>query len=111
MTRSGTTDLAEPIAIRPTSETVMYPSFAKWIQSHRDLPLKVCFCADAIFMPESVDADLIWDDTPAGEPVEQRGALGVQASTALPPHTRIPLAGGPHRICHKSAPAAQPFRF
>lgn len=41
VTRSGETELAEPIAIRPTSETVMYPSFCKWIQSHRDLPLKL----------------------------------------------------------------------
>ena len=41
MTKSGDTDLAEPVAIRPTSETVMYPSFAKWIQSYRDLPLKL----------------------------------------------------------------------
>lgn len=41
MTKSGDTDLAEHIAIRPTSETVMYPSFAKWIQSYRDLPLKL----------------------------------------------------------------------
>lgn len=28
-----------PIAVRPTSETIMYPSYARWIQSHRDLPL------------------------------------------------------------------------
>ena len=41
VTRSGKSELAEPIAIRPTSETVMYPSYAKWIQSHRDLPLKL----------------------------------------------------------------------
>jgi hypothetical protein len=41
VTRSGQTDLAEPIAIRPTSETVMYPSYAKWVQSHRDLPIKL----------------------------------------------------------------------
>ena len=41
VTQSGKSDLAEPIAIRPTSETVMYPSFSKWIQSHRDLPLKL----------------------------------------------------------------------
>lgn len=38
---SGKTDLEEPIAIRPTSETVMYPYFSKWIRSHRDLPLKI----------------------------------------------------------------------
>jgi prolyl-tRNA synthetase family I len=39
VTKSGQSELAEPIAIRPTSETIMYPAFAKWIQSHRDLPL------------------------------------------------------------------------
>lgn len=33
--------LEEPIAVRPTSETNMYPHYAKWISSHRDLPLKL----------------------------------------------------------------------
>lgn len=41
VTKSGQSDLAEPIAIRPTSETVMYPAFAKWVQSHRDLPIRL----------------------------------------------------------------------
>lgn len=41
VTKSGESELAEPIAIRPTSETVMYPAYAKWIQSYRDLPLKL----------------------------------------------------------------------
>ncbi|KAJ9466989.1 putative proline--tRNA ligase C19C7.06 [Diplonema papillatum] len=41
VTKSGGTDLEEPIAIRPTSETVMYPSFKDWIRSHRDLPLRL----------------------------------------------------------------------
>ncbi|KAI9069889.1 prolyl-tRNA synthetase [Trametes sanguinea] len=41
VTRAGQSELEEPIAIRPTSETVMYPYYAKWIQSHRDLPLKL----------------------------------------------------------------------
>lgn len=41
VTKSGNSDLAEPIAIRPTSETVMYPAYAKWIQSYRDLPIKL----------------------------------------------------------------------
>jgi len=31
VTKSGSSDLEEPIAIRPTSETIMYPAFAKWI--------------------------------------------------------------------------------
>ncbi|KXN89153.1 Putative proline--tRNA ligase C19C7.06 [Leucoagaricus sp. SymC.cos] len=41
VTRAGQSELEEPIAIRPTSETVMYPYYAKWIRSHRDLPLKL----------------------------------------------------------------------
>uniref|UniRef100_A0A4W5L820 Glutamyl-prolyl-tRNA synthetase 1 n=1 Tax=Hucho hucho TaxID=62062 RepID=A0A4W5L820_9TELE len=41
VTRSGNTELAEPVAVRPTSETVMYPAYAKWVQSHRDLPIKL----------------------------------------------------------------------
>lgn len=41
VTKSGSSDLSEPIAIRPTSETIMYPFFAKWIRSHRDLPLEI----------------------------------------------------------------------
>lgn len=41
VTKSGESDLAEHIAIRPTSETIMYPFFAKWIRSHRDLPLQL----------------------------------------------------------------------
>jgi len=41
VTKSGESDLQEHIAIRPTSETIMYPCFAKWIRSHRDLPLEI----------------------------------------------------------------------
>ena len=39
VTKSGKSEIDPPIAIRPTSETIMYPAFAKWIRSHRDLPL------------------------------------------------------------------------
>ncbi len=41
VTRGGNKKLAERLAVRPTSETIMYDVFAKWIQSYRDLPLKV----------------------------------------------------------------------
>jgi prolyl-tRNA synthetase len=33
--------LAEPLIIRPTSETIIGESFAKWINSYRDLPMKL----------------------------------------------------------------------
>ncbi|XP_031502248.1 proline--tRNA ligase, cytoplasmic [Nymphaea colorata] len=41
VTKSGQSELDVPIAIRPTSETVMYPYYSKWIRGHRDLPLKL----------------------------------------------------------------------
>jgi prolyl-tRNA synthetase len=33
--------LEEPLVVRPTSETIIYDAFAKWVQSYRDLPLLI----------------------------------------------------------------------
>ena len=42
VTHNGNSPLENgPVALRPTSETAMYPYFAQWIRSHRDLPLKL----------------------------------------------------------------------
>ena len=41
VTRAGGKELEEPLVIRPTSETIIYDSFAKWIHSYRDLPLLI----------------------------------------------------------------------
>lgn len=41
VTLGGTSKLEKPVAVRPTSETAMYPYFADKIRSHRDLPLKL----------------------------------------------------------------------
>jgi len=41
VTEGGGKKLTEPLYIRPTSETIMYSTFKKWIASHRDLPLKI----------------------------------------------------------------------
>jgi prolyl-tRNA synthetase len=39
VTYGGGEELAEPLVVRPTSETVINASFAKWIQGYRDLPM------------------------------------------------------------------------
>ena len=39
VTHAGGSKLEEPLAIRPTSETVIGTMYAKWIQSYRDLPV------------------------------------------------------------------------
>jgi prolyl-tRNA synthetase len=41
VTEGGSSPLEEKLAIRPTSETIMYATFAKWIRSWRDLPIKI----------------------------------------------------------------------
>ena len=41
VTHAGGEELAEPLAIRPTSETIIGTMMGKWIQSYRDLPLKL----------------------------------------------------------------------
>ena len=41
VTIGGGKVLEEPLVIRPTSETIIYAMFAKWIQSYRDLPLLI----------------------------------------------------------------------
>jgi len=41
VTEAGETKLSERLAVRPTSETIMYDSFSKWIRSWRDLPLRI----------------------------------------------------------------------
>jgi prolyl-tRNA synthetase len=39
VTRGGNEELAEPLAIRPTSEAIVCPIYAGWVQSYRDLPI------------------------------------------------------------------------
>ena len=41
VTHGGGKKLDEPLVIRPTSETIIYAMFAKWVQSYRDLPLLI----------------------------------------------------------------------
>lgn len=41
VTHAGGKKLEEPLVVRPTSETIMYDTFSRWIQSYRDLPLLI----------------------------------------------------------------------
>ena len=39
VTVGGGKELEEPLVVRPTSETIIYSMYAKWVQSYRDLPI------------------------------------------------------------------------
>lgn len=41
VTHAGGEKLEEPLVVRPTSETIIYHMFSKWIQSWRDLPYSI----------------------------------------------------------------------
>ena len=48
VTHSGNSELGDRLALRPTSETLAYSLFSKWIRSWRDLPLKINFWNSAL---------------------------------------------------------------
>ena len=48
VTRSGDAELGERLALRPTSETLAYSLYSRWIRSWRDLPLKINFWNTAL---------------------------------------------------------------
>lgn len=48
VTHSGTNEIGDRLALRPTSETLAYSLYSKWIQSWRDLPLKINFWNTAL---------------------------------------------------------------
>ncbi len=45
---AGGKKLEEPLVLRPTSETIMYDVFSRWVRSHRDLPLLINQWANVI---------------------------------------------------------------
>ncbi len=50
--RAGDTKLNEKLALRPTSETIIYDSYSKWIRSWRDLPV-LLNCWNSVFRAET----------------------------------------------------------
>ena len=48
VTHSGDGEIGDRLALRPTSETLAYTLYSKWIQSWRDLPLKINFWNTAL---------------------------------------------------------------
>ncbi len=41
VTHAGNKELEEKLVVRPTSETIIYEMFSQWVQSYRDLPIKI----------------------------------------------------------------------
>src|SRR4051795_6973590 len=48
VTEAGGKELEEPLAVRPTSEAMIWSTYARWVQSYRDLPLLYNQWANAV---------------------------------------------------------------
>ncbi|HEY4244897.1 MAG TPA: proline--tRNA ligase [Kofleriaceae bacterium] len=86
-------ELEEPLVVRPTSETIIGASFAKWVQSHRDLPLLINQWANVVRWEMRTrmflrTAEFLWQEghtahaTPEEAVEETMKMLGVYAEFA-----------------------------
>ena len=71
-------ELPEPLIVRPTSETIIGRSFAKWINSYRDLPLMINQWANIVR----------WELRPAGAVSAPRSSSGRRATPPTRPRRR-----------------------
>jgi len=62
VTHAGGEELVNKLAIRPTSEAAMYRTYAKWIQSYKDLPLRLNQWANVVRWEKRPRAFLRWSE-------------------------------------------------
>jgi prolyl-tRNA synthetase len=68
VTEVGGEKLTEKLVIRPTSETIMYHMFSRWIRSHRDLPLRISQWCNIVRWDTKVtkpfirDREFLWNE-------------------------------------------------
>src|SRR4051812_43333786 len=96
--------LAEPLVVRPTSETIIGASYAKWVQSYRDLPILINQWANVVrweMRPRVFlrTTEFLWQEghtvheTPVEAQEETRRMLGVY-ETFVRDHLAIPVFSG-----------------
>ncbi len=62
VTHAGGQELVEQLAVRPTSEAAIYPTYAKWINSYRDLPLRLNQWANVVRWEKRPRPFLRWSE-------------------------------------------------
>jgi len=77
VTHAGKTKLSEKMAVRPTSEIIMYEMFKLWIRSYKDLPLKVNQYVNIVrwdtkmTKPLIRDREFLWHETHSAHSTEK----------------------------------------
>ena len=81
----------EPLVVRPTSETIIYAMYAKWIQSYRDLPLLINQWANVVRWEMRTrlflrTAEFLWQEGHTAHATRGRGRGGDAADARRLPH-------------------------
>ncbi len=105
VTRAGDNELSEKLALRPTSETIAYSSFSRWIASYRDLPVKLNFWNTALraeikaTKPFIRNSEFLWQEGHTVHAVEQEAREEVMLileiyQRLIEDHLAIPTIAG-----------------
>jgi prolyl-tRNA synthetase len=62
VTHGGGEELVNKLAVRPTSEAAMYKTYARWIQSYKDLPMRLNQWANVVRWEKRPRAFLRWSE-------------------------------------------------
>jgi len=67
VTKAGGKELEEPLVIRPTSETIIYEMFSKWLESYKELPMKINQWANIVRWEKSTNpflrtTEFLWQE-------------------------------------------------
>jgi hypothetical protein len=111
VTHAGGKELEEPLIIRPTSETIIYAMYAKWIQSYRDLPAlsphdRVSLAGRA-YCPCHRGGGGRRDSPHAGSLPQLHGRVDGHAGADRPEDGQRAFCGSPPDVQHGSAHAGQ----
>jgi prolyl-tRNA synthetase len=112
-------ELEEPLVVRPTSETIIGASFAKWIQSYRDLPLLINQWANVVRWEMRTrlflrTTEFLWQEGHTAHATAQEAVdetmrmLGVYAEFAEQ-HMAMPVIQGEKTVAERFPGAVQTF--
>ncbi|CAI9831481.1 MAG: proline--tRNA ligase [Nitrosopumilus sp.] len=89
VTRSGNDEIGDRLALRPTSEALAYTMYSKWIQSWRDLPLRMNFWNTALraeikgTKPFLRTSEFLWQEGHTAHATEQEARDEVAAMLGI----------------------------
>ena len=88
VTHAGGEQLQEPLIVRPTSETIIHESMARWVKSYRDLPLRLNQWGNVVRWEKRPrlflrNTEFLWQEGHTAHATEQEAKREVQEALSL----------------------------